>query len=81
MIGLIRTTTHDRIVAEKDAEIAGLMKRLTLIQTHRELVDSLLRTSEARNSDLRRQLAVFTAPRQRDEKGRYQPLSRKGRAA
>ncbi|RYF11400.1 MAG: hypothetical protein EOO77_19435, partial [Oxalobacteraceae bacterium] len=71
MIGLIRTTTHDRIVAEKDAEIAGLMKRLTLIQTHRELVDSLLRTSEARNSDLRRQLAVFTGPRQRGPRGRF----------
>lgn len=28
----VKTTTHNRIVAEKDAEIAGLMKRLRAVE-------------------------------------------------
>ena len=63
------------------AQIAILERQLE----DRKSMDAKMFAANVRLSrevvDLRRQLAVFTAPRQRDDKGRYQPLSRKGRAA
>lgn len=60
----IKTTTHKRIVAEKDAEIAGLMKRL-------ERAVDLMQWSNALIVDLRTRLAPFTTSRARDDKGRF----------
>ena len=60
----IKTTTHKRIVAKKDAEIAGLMKRLRFKQ------DSL-RYCDKRITELKARLAPFTKIRNRDAKGRF----------
>jgi hypothetical protein len=54
---LISTAKHKRIVAQKDAEIAGLMKRIGLQAEH--------------NNALRTRLAPFTKIRNRDAKGRF----------
>lgn len=71
---LMRQSTHDAIVAAKDAEL-GEQKKLSA-----KVFASNLRLARE-NADLRARLAVFTAPRQRDASGRYQPTSRKGKAA
>jgi len=60
----IKTTTHNRIVAEKDAEIAGLMKRFDRL-SHSW---TLLLVDYKR---VRTRLAPFTTPRARDDKGRF----------
>lgn len=63
------------------AQIATLERQLA----DRKSMDAKMFTANVKLSrevaDLRAKLAVFTAPRQRDNKGRYQPLSRKGQAA
>lgn len=53
----IKTTTHKRIVAEKDAEIAGLMKRIG--------------QQAEQNNTLRARLAPFATPKARDSRGRF----------
>ena len=53
----IKTTAHNRIVAEKDAEIAGLMTRL--------------RGQVLQNARLQARLAPFTKIRNRDSRGRF----------
>jgi len=53
----VKTTTHNRIVAEKDAEIAGLMKRLF--------------GQVLQNARLHARLAPFTKIRNRDSRGRF----------
>jgi hypothetical protein len=53
----IKTTTHKRIVAEKDAEIAGLMTRLL--------------GQVMQNKRLHARLYPFTKIRNRDAKGRF----------
>ena len=69
MIGFIRTATHDRIVAEKDAVNDGLLTRL-------QHAEDLNRRYVSKIERLEGQLAVFTAPRQRGPRGRF--LSTKG---
>jgi hypothetical protein len=68
---IITTATHKRIVAEKDAENAGLIKRLN----ERQATDAKMFAANVKLArevaDLRRQLAVFTAPRQRGPRGRF----------
>lgn len=53
----IKTTTHKRIVAEKDAEIVKQK--------------ALIRKLSAENIRLRLRLSPFTTPRARDAKGRF----------
>lgn len=74
----VKTTTHKRIVAEKDAEIAGLMKRLAATQKNMEA--TIIRIRELKNRcndlfqeshDLRTRLAPFTKIRNRDSRGRF----------
>lgn len=74
----IKATTHKRIVAEKDAEIAGLMKRLAATQKNMEA--TIIRIRELKNRcndlfqeshDLRARLAPFTKIRNRDSRGRF----------
>jgi len=74
----IKTTTHNRIVAEKDAEIAGLMKRLDAsAERHKEdaerikLVTGWYYAVSGANTKLHARLAPFTTPRARDDKGRF----------
>lgn len=64
---LIRKSTHDAIVAAKDATAEGLMDRLN----HAE---DLNRRYVAEVRDLRAKLARYTAPRKRGERGRFLPL-------
>lgn len=70
---LITTARHERIVAAKDAEIAGLMARLNRMQTAHDvgLINeaSMLDTIEKQ----RARLAAFTAPRARNAKGHFLP--------
>lgn len=81
MMGFITTAAHKRIVAAKDAEIAGLNEWAN------DLAESERRTADIASERLREierlraALEKFTAPRQRDSRGRYQPISRKGDAA
>ena len=74
----IKTTTHKRIVAEKDAEIAGLMKRLAATQMHMDADIIRIRGLKDRcndlfqeSHDLRARLAPFTKIRNRDSRGRF----------
>ena len=74
----VKTTTHKRIVAEKDAEIAGLMKRLEINQSCMDSDMIRIRGLKDRCNDLyqqmhdyRTRLAPFTTPRARDDKGRF----------
>jgi hypothetical protein len=60
----IKTTTHKRIVAEKDAEIAGLMKRIGRTIDVMEQANALI-------VDLRSRLAPFTKIGNRDSRGRF----------
>jgi len=66
---LISTAKHKRIVAEKDAEIAGLMKRLDSTQW-------FLGHQQTEIDKLQKRLAPFTKTRERDERGRFLPLRR-----
>lgn len=60
----ITTTTHKRILAEKDAKIAGLMKRLeTMQQCYSADLNYI--------ASLRARLAPFTKIRNRDSRGRF----------
>ncbi|MBI0530891.1 hypothetical protein [Sphingomonas sp. TX0522] len=84
----ILRSKHDAAIAAKDAEIAGLMKRVQTFsglwnEVGTELAKSRLLAAD-RAKEIRRleaKLAVFTAPRQRDKRGRYQPTSRKHSSA
>lgn len=71
MLGMISTAKHKRIVAEKDAEIAGLMKRLKATkQSQRDIWQAYCGAdNEARQ--LRARLAPFTKIRNRDSRGRF----------
>lgn len=85
MLGMITTTTHNRIVAEKDAEIAGLMKRLANAEYQVDMATNAIvasnvisrQTHEAMTlltcqlAEARTRLAPFTTPRTRDDKGRF----------
>lgn len=68
---LISTAKHKRIVAEKDAEIAGLMKRIKTLegclQVGRISENSMVVTIY----ELRARLAPFTKIRNRDSRGRF----------
>jgi len=70
---LMLKSTHEAIVAKKDAEIAGLMKRIETLHGCQKAAafgeDAMLTTI----LDLRRELAVFTAPRARNAKGHFLP--------
>jgi hypothetical protein len=75
---LMLTKTHAAVVAAKEAEIAGLMKRIgTLLETQRtDLVR--IRGLKDRCNDLwtakdavEAKLAVFTAPRARNDRGHF----------
>ena len=75
---LISTAKHKRIVAEKDAEIAGLMKRLAATQKNMEATTIRIRELKNRcndlfqeSHDLRSRLAPFTKIRNRDSRGRF----------
>lgn len=61
---LMRQSTHEAIVAAKDAAL-GEQKKLSA-----KVFASNLRLARE-NADLRVRLAVFTAPRQRGERGRF----------
>lgn len=83
---LMLTKTHAAVVAAKDAEIAGLMKRIDRMALNMAADDEeiahlqqKLRMSEHRYEKLDAQLAVFTAPRARDAKGHF--ISAKGASA
>jgi len=74
----IKTTTHKRIVAEKDAEIAGLMKRLGKAREYLDLnhAESVKLTRkvwslEDEVDSLRARLDPFTKIRNRDSRGRF----------
>ena len=78
MLGMISTAKHNRIVAEKDAEIAGLMKRIQVIHDTQLIDMKRIRNLKDRCNDLyqqmhdyRARLAPFTTPRARDDKGRF----------
>jgi len=60
----IKTTTHKRIVAEKDEEIAGLMKRVASM-------GFCMAQDEDFIASLQSQLAPFTKIRNRDSRGRF----------
>jgi len=60
----IKTTTHNRIVAEKDAEIAGLMRRIMAMRKRTEMDIVIINGLSAR-------LAPFTKIRNRDSRGRF----------
>ena len=64
MIGFIRTATHDRIVAEKDAEAEGMARRL-------RLYSDALKKMHRDNVELEARLAVFTGDRKRGADGRF----------
>lgn len=75
---LISTAKHNRILAEKDAEIAGLMKRLAATQMHMDADIVRIRGLKDRcndlfqeSHDLRARLAPFTKIRNRDSRGRF----------
>ena len=90
---LMLKSTHEAIVAKKDAEIAGLMKRIaTLVETQRTdgvrirgLKDRCIDlwtakdSAEAFREAAEARLAVFTAPRKRGLGGRF--VSSKGGVA
>lgn len=69
MIGFITTARHERELAQKDAEIAGLTRRLRIFS-------DALKKMHRENIELEARLAVFTAPRKRDAKGLF--VSTKG---
>lgn len=69
---IIRTTTHDRIVA-------GLERELSDRKSMGAKLFAANLTLARENAELRAKLAVFTAPRQRGDRGRF--LSTKGQAA
>lgn len=71
MLGMIKTTTHNRIVAEKDAEIAGLMKRLSAAKQANQDASNIIALHEEQYSFLQSRLAPFTTLRARDDKGRF----------
>lgn len=71
--------THAAIVAQRDAEIDRIGVLLEHSRLAHDLSSDLLREAERRNGELRRQLAVFTAPRARDAKGHF--ISAKGASA
>jgi hypothetical protein len=79
----ILAKTHAAIVAAKDAEIAGLMKRLEASHArYQKAVTSevrvcLLAGERAKQiRALEAKLAVFTAPRARDAKGHFMPTKK-----
>jgi len=90
---LMLTKTHAAVVATKDAEIAGLMKRLETadgarrmwMRAHEKAIEQVaglredVRQAEASSDALTAQLAVFTAPRARNERGHF--ISAKGASA
>lgn len=57
MLGMITTAAHKRILADKDTEIAGLMKRIG--------------QQAEQNNTLRARLAPFTTLRARNAKGQF----------
>lgn len=74
----IKATTHKRIVAAKNAEIAGLMKRLERADLDVAQGDHWLQSTawELRDAQktivaLRARLAPFTKIRNRDSRGRF----------
>jgi len=75
---LISTAKHKRIVAEKDAEIAGLMRRLEAsAEKHRDDATSIHSITSRyyagmnENARLQARLAPFTKIRNRDSRGRF----------
>lgn len=75
---LISTAKHKRIVAEKDAEIAGLMHRLTSVGVTMSRATVRIRELKDRcndlfqeSHDLRARLTPFTKIRNRDSRGRF----------
>lgn len=76
---LMLTKTHAAVVAAKDAEIAGLMKRLEASKLQVAGLSEDVRQAEASSDALTAQLAVFTAPRARNERGHF--ISAKGASA
>ena len=74
----IKATTHNRIVAEKDAQIAGLMKRLNGADHQIDQLENCVLTNTVTLkratmaiTELRARLAPFTTLRARDGKGRF----------
>lgn len=83
---LMLTKTHAAVVAAKDAEIAGLMKRLeAMTRRYQQTLTSEVQARCLAGDRLREirkletKLAVFTAPRARDAKGHF--ISAKGASA
>jgi len=72
----ILKSKHDAAIAAKDAEIAGLMKRLS--KANADLIAEEMVADDRLNQirKLHSQLARYTAPRERGEGGRFLPLKR-----
>jgi len=71
----VRQSTHDAIVAAKDAEIAVLVKQLESAEQINDEVHRELWRQDDAVADLRARLAVFTAPRMRGDRGRFLPTN------
>ncbi|MHA0335794.1 hypothetical protein [Sphingomonas aquatilis] len=72
----ILKSKHDAAIAAKDAEIAGLMRRVTSLAAACEAGDVNEAGMLSTIADLRAQLTRYTAPRERGEGGRFLPLKR-----
>lgn len=76
-------STYDAAIAAKDAEIAGLMKRIDTLVEFGKSDQRRIRELKDRCADLwqkahdaEAKLARFTEPRERGEGGRFLPLKR-----
>lgn len=76
---IITTARHERIVAAKDAEIERLLALQNEWFFAWQKANAACCYRDDTIADLTARLGVFTAPRQRGERGRF--LSTKGEAA